>query len=51
MYGYVKKFKSKPDVTIIGDIRNTEEITTCLSHLGYRLKPYEIIDLKVPVVK
>ena len=48
----IKKFKSKPDVKIIGEhVRNTEEITTCLSHLGYRLKPYEIIDLKVPVVK
>jgi len=53
-HGYVKKFKSpkKPNVTITGEnVRNTEEITTCLSHLGYRLKPYEIIDLKVPVVK
>ena len=51
-HGYIKKFKSKPDVKIIGEhVRNTEEITTCLSHLGYRLKPYEIIDLKVPVVK
>ena len=53
-YGYVKKYKDpkKPDVHITGDnIRNTEEIKTCLHHLGYRFKEFEIIDLKVPVVK
>jgi hypothetical protein len=53
-YGYVKKYKDpkKPDEHITGDnIRNTEEIKTCLHHLGYRFKEFEIIDLKVPVVK
>mgnify|MGYP003135640291 CR=1 FL=1 len=53
-FGYVKKFKDPKNSNqhITGDnIRNTEEIQACLEHLGYRFKAFEIIDLKVPVVK